>query len=254
MLLTGFGPPSECDVGRHLTLPTTPIIANATRFSIEFAFLRHNSLENRRKEHQVNELGIELCSSPRRDDTSRRIRAAPPAITPAVRHCVEGVGDGYDARRQRYFGSVKLVGIALSIPAFVVGKHALCQVWIEGSDGSENVCTALWMRRNLSSLGRSECRLLVDDIEKRLMDLSDVMKQSDALDDFHLVLGKIRRVGEDQCVRGNSSHMGARLCIVGVDRVQQRLERGGCKSFGSSAAISRTYEQCAARDTRSNRK
>ena len=66
------------------------------------------------------------------------------------------------------------------------------------------------------------------------MDLADVVKQRDALDlMLHRLVSAIR-VGEDECIPGNPAHMGTRLLISRVDRVQPRLGRRRRESFGAS--------------------
>ena len=59
---------------------------------------------------------------------------------------------------------------------------------------------------------------------------------------LHLVLGELGRIGEDQGVCGDAAHVGPGFGVVGVDRVEQRLERGGGESLGGAAGLFATNE------------
>ena len=214
-----FGPPSEGDIGSFFTTAAPAVFANTSRAKIELPLLRDDLIEDRWEEHQVDELRVELCSASRFDDLRRRFGAASVAISSAVGHGIEGIGKGHDPRRQWYAPTFEFVGIAGSIPAFMMREDAFCQIRIEGCERRQNLGAALRMRRDLSSLGGREPGVLVDDVEKRLVDLSDVVKQGDALHDLLLMVGELCRVGDDEGVGGDPSDMRAGLGVVGVDRV-----------------------------------
>src|SRR5689334_2050718 len=98
----------------------TPISVNAPRLATELALLRDDLLEHWWEEHQVHELGIELCAAPRGDHLRCRLRTAAVAVSSVVRHRVERVGQGDDPRGKRNALPTHSVGIALPVPTFVV--------------------------------------------------------------------------------------------------------------------------------------
>ena len=102
------------------------------------------------------------------------------------------------------------------------------------------------MRRDGAPLRGGERVLVVDDVEERLVDLADVVEERDALDALALVLGEVGRVGEDERVGGDAAHVRAGFRVVGVDGVEQRLERGGGEPLGGAAGLFATQEDAAA--------
>src|SRR5690242_12832480 len=218
-------------------VPVTPISADAPRLATELALLRDDLLEHGWEEHQVDELGIELGSASRGDHLRCRFRTAPVAVTSVVRHRVEGVGESYDARGERNALSAQSVGVALPVPPFMVRDDAFRQVGVERGDGCEDVGPAPRMRVDLTSFRWREVGALVNDVEERFVDLSNVMKQGDPLDDFFLMLVELCGIGKDERVGSNASHVSARLGVVGVDGVEQRLERCGGESLSRLSAV-----------------
>ena len=77
----------------------------------------------------------------------------------------------------------------------------------------------------------------VDDIEQRLMDLSDVVEEGDALDAALFGRRQVRRIREDERVARDASHMGAGLAVVRIDGVEERLEQGGRQAFGAFTSL-----------------
>ena len=96
------------------------------------------------------------------------------------------------------------------------------------------------------SAGRERV-VVVDDVEERLVDLADVVKERDALD---ARCTRARRelggVGEDERVGGDAAHVRAGLGVVRVDGVEQRFECGGGETLGGSAGLLASNEDCAA--------
>ena len=220
------------------------------RLAAKCTLLGNDALEDRRQQHQVDESGIELSSSPRRDHVGGGSGAAAASIASIVRDGVEGVGEGHDASREWYGMAAEAIGISGAVPSFVVTEHAFLQLGVEGRQRSENGGAASGMRRDGASLGGREMGVFVDDVEQRLVNLADVMKERDAFHDPSFVLVELRGVREDEGVCGDASDVGASVGVVGVDGVEQRLEAGGGKAFGGFTAPAFAYEQGAGEDAR----
>jgi hypothetical protein len=93
-----FGPPSKSDIGSFFAPPAAAIVANTSRPNVELPFLRDDLIEDGWKEHEVDELWVELCSATRFDDLRCCFGPASIAIPPAMGYRVEGIGKGYDSR------------------------------------------------------------------------------------------------------------------------------------------------------------
>jgi hypothetical protein len=103
-----------------------------------------------------------------------------------------------------------------------------------------------------SAFSGGEMRILVNDVEERLIDLPNVVEESDALDDLSLVGIELRGVGDDQRVGGNTSHVSAGLRVVRVDGIEERLEARRGHPLGALAVMSFSDEKRASDDTGSN--
>ena len=86
-----------------------------------------------------------------------------------------------------------------------------------------------------ASLGGRQLRVVVDDVEERLVNLADVVEEGDALERAQLVLIETGGVAEDQRIAGDPPDVLSRFVVVGLDRVEQRLERGGREALGALA-------------------
>jgi hypothetical protein len=85
-----------------------------------------------------------------------------------------------------------------------------------------------------------QLRGIVHDVRYRTIDLSNVMEKSNTLDTALKPLVSIAGNRELQCVVRNATGMRACFGVVGVDCVEQALERGGSKPLEHEAVASLT--------------
>ena len=71
----------------------------------------------------------------------------------------------------------------------------------------EYIRAAAWMSPYRTPLGRSELGVVVKDVSESLMDLSDVMKQRNALDASPRGFVEVRCLGEYQSVVGDAPNV-----------------------------------------------
>ena len=244
-----FAPPSEHDV-RHirLALAAAPIVSFRAWDAAKRSLLGDDLIEYGRKEHQIDELRIELRPTTGRDDFGRRRRTAAIAVATIVRDRVEGIGEHNDARRQWNVLSPEASRIAGSVPALVMGQDSFGEVGVEWGERGEHVRAAPRMGDDGAALRGGEVRRLVDDVEERLVNLADVVKERDALDDLRLVLIELQRVGYDECVGGNTAGVRASLRVVGINRIEQCFHTRGREPLGRFAAMSFPHEERAGQD------
>ena len=143
---------------------------------------------------------------------------------------MSAIGD--DARRERNAASLEPARIALPVPALVVREHAVGEIGIEAMQRLEHVGARGGVRGDGSTIGGGELLVVVDDVEERFVDLSDVVEERDALDALALVLRELGGVAEDERIGRDAPDVGAGLGIVGVDGVEQRFERRGGEPLG----------------------
>jgi hypothetical protein len=110
------------------------------------------------------------------------------------------------------------------------------------------------MGRDLAPLGRAQLRVVMHDVEERFMNLSDVVKQSDAFDRAALSVVQSGRIADDESVRGDSPHVHPGLRIVGFDGVQQRFECRRGQAFDGSTCTPLTNDQSAGGDERDDQR
>jgi hypothetical protein len=128
----------------------------------------------------------------------------------------------------------------------VVRHDAVAQCGIEGRQWRQHVGPSLRMRANRVALRLRQIRVIMDDVEQRLVDLPHIVEQCHALDVALLERIQIRRVGEDQCITSDAPDVAAGFSIVGVDGAKQCLENGGRESFGGQPALSFAREEDSA--------
>jgi hypothetical protein len=129
-----------------------------------------------------------------------------------------------------------------------MGKDTCGELRVERCDRREHVGATLRMRSDRPPLGACQMRVLVNDVEQRFVNLSDIVEERDAFNDTLLVGVELRGVGNDQGIRGDATYVRAGLCVVRVDRVEQRFETGSGKSLGRLSAPAFTYEHRTAKD------
>ena len=244
-----FGPPSKGDLRyRGLALTTSPIGARFRLGLVKGTLGVENSLEHRRKEHQIDELRIELRSAAGRDHIRGIAGATTFAISTAMRDGIEGVGERDDPRRQRYALAAQPPRISGAVPALVMRDHTFRELGIERGERSEYLGAALGMRGDCLTLGGREIGVLVNDVEQRLVDLADVVKERDALDVLFLVIIEMRGVGEDEGVGGDTTNVGASFGVVCVDRVEEDFQARRGDAFARLAPAVLPDEVSASED------
>ena len=119
----------------------------------------------------------------------------------------------------------------------MVGDHARGELGIEGGERSEDQRAAPRVRRDLAPLFARKTLPLVHDVEQRLVDLTDVVKERDPLDRPTLMLLEPRLVADDERVGGHAANVHPCLLVIGLDGVEQRLERGGSHALHQTAGL-----------------
>ena len=175
--------------------------------------------------------------------TAAAVSGAPVTIPAAVGDGIEGIGDGDDASVERNAASLETAGIAGAVPSLVVREDAFRQIGIEAAEGREHFGATLWVRGNGLALVRGELVRVVDDVEQRFVDLPDIVEECDTLDAAPHVLLEAGRVGEHERVRGDAADVRAGVGIVGIDGLEQRLERGGGDALRGLPSLELVPEQ-----------
>ena len=214
----------------------------------DFPFGGADAREHGREDEQVHELWVEGRAAAFEDDVAGDLGGASAAVAAVVGDGVEGVGDRDDAGRHRDASSLELAGIAGAVPPLVVREHAGGELRVEAVQGCEHVGTTLGVREDRSALGGGELAVVVDDVEERLVDLADVVKERDTLDDALVAVAQSGGVGEDEGVVGDAADVGAGLGVVGVDGVEERFEGGGGEPLGALPAGVLALDEQDARD------
>src|SRR5688572_11380821 len=105
------------------------------------------------------------------------------------------------------------------------------------------------MRHHGAPLLRRELGWIVKDVGERFVELSDVVEERDSLDTVQSLLVEPSGFAEEERVSRNTTDVSAGDGIVGVDGVEQCLERGRAKAFGVGAnamfAIKQPTRRCA---------
>ena len=175
------------------------------------------------------------------------------AVPAGVRDRVEGVGDRDDARAQRNAPALEVPGVAGAVPSLVMRQHALGKIGIEMLQRREDVGAAPGVRHHRAPFRRREPGVVVKDVGDRLVDLADVVEQCDALDAVTRALVHVGRIGENQRIVGDAPDVGAGDGVVGVDGVEQRLERGGAEPLGVLARAAFANHQSAGEEADTER-
>jgi len=165
-----------------------------------------------------------------------------------VRHSVECIGEHNDASRHWNTAAAEAIRISRPVPPLVVRENARGKVRVEGRNWREHVGATLRVRSNRPPLSRGEMRVVVYDVEERLVNFPDVVEQRHALDDFLSVGTELGGVGDDQGVGGDATHVCAGLRVIRVDRIEQRFQAGGGKSLRRRSTAAFSYEERTARN------
>jgi hypothetical protein len=215
----------------------------------ESSLLRDDLLEHGREQHQVDELGIELRSAPGGDHFATSCGATTLAISATMCDGVECVGECHEARGQRDLSAAESSWVSCTIPSLMMREHTFGQLRVEWRQWRQNLCPAFGVSRDCSALRWRQILVLVDDVKQRLVNLSDVVKESDSFDIPLFMILQVRGVGEDDGVGGNAAHMCTCLGVVCVDGIEERLQaRGGNALTGFATAVF-SYEVRASENT-----
>ena len=202
----------------------------------------HHSLEDGRKEKEIDEIGVELRAAALEQHLARDVERLGIAISASVREGVEGVGDSDDTGRERNTAPLESARIPFSIPPLVVCEHAVGEIGIETRQRCEDVGADGRVRGDGSAILGAEWLIVADDVDEGLVDLPDIVEEGDTFDALALVLRELSRFTEDERVRGDAAYVRARLGIVGVDGVEQRLERCRGEPLGDAPGLLTTNE------------
>jgi hypothetical protein len=148
-----------------------------------------------------------------------------------VRDRVEGVGDAYDAGWQRNLASAQPARVAFPVPPLVVGQDAVAQVPVEESQRPKDFGAATRVRGNKAPLAGAQRGALMDDVEEGRVDLPNVVEECDPLEAAAGVVVQLGRASDDERVRRDAPDVSAGGVVVGVDRVEESLERCGGKTL-----------------------
>ena len=110
---------------------------------------------------------------------------------------------------------------------------------------SQDLGAALRVRHHGAALLGGELRLLVEDVGERPVELADVVEERDSLDAAQSALVQTGGFAEYQCVGRDAADVRAGDGVVGVDGVEQRLERGRAKPLGLRPHAVLAVEQSA---------
>ena len=172
-----------------------------------------------------------MRASTLRDCLGGFIKAACVTVAAAMRDRVEAVGNRDDARRERNSLPFKSARITAPVPAFVVRLDALAQVRVKGVERRQHLGSASGMSANRAPFLRCELRLVVEDVRQSLVQLPNIVEQSDSLDTVEHSRIEISGFPEHESVRGDAADVRAGHGIVRLDRIEKSFQRRRAKSF-----------------------
>src|SRR5439155_13695443 len=226
--------PAEADVRPVLDALTVPPVAKARLASRRFTMRVSKLLEYRRQQQEIDEVRIELRAASAKNDVQRLDGGTPIAIAAVMRHCVERVGDRDDPRRKRNRDASESAWISGSVPPLVMRQHGFRELFVKVRDRRQYLGAAHRMRGDFMALFRCQLALLVHDVEQRFVNLAYVVKQRTQFDRTPRLLVHTDHVGKDERVTRDAADVRAGLRIVGVDRLEQRLQRGSSEALSST--------------------
>jgi hypothetical protein len=130
----------------------------------------------------------------------------------------------------------------------VMREDSLLQVGIEASEWLEHVRAATRVSGDGAAFGGGEVLDVVDDVEERLMDLANVVKEGDAQDAASSAPGKPCFLGEDEGVLRDAADVDAGIGIIGIDGAEERFEGGGGHAFGGLTLLKLAPQERAAEE------
>ncbi len=170
--------------------------------------------------------GIELRAASLGERPHAIIEPVGAMVATTVGDGIEGVGDRDDTCLNRNVLGDEPMRIACSVPALVVSDHAITQIGVEERQGIQYVGAALRVGRNEASLLRGYFPfVIVHDVEERLVDFTDVVKERNALDAANGRLIEASGAREHHAVCRDAARVRASHSVVGIDGVEERFER-----------------------------
>lgn len=162
-----------------------------------------------------------------------------------MRNRVEAVGNGNDTGREGDSLALESTRVARSFPPLVVRGYSLAEIGIERTQRSEDLSPALRVRHHGAPLFGCELGWIVEDVRERLVQLPDVVKEGNPFDAMQSTLVEAGGFPEGQRVSCDASYVSACNGIVGIDGIEQGLERGGAEALGLGADAVLAKEQPA---------
>jgi len=133
----------------------------------------------------------------------------------------------------------------------VMRDHSVGEIRIEERERVQHLGAAVWMRRDEAPLiGRHVAGVIVDDVEERFVDFSDVVEEGHALDASDGRFVESRGARQRHAVRRHASHVGSGDRVVRVDGIQERLERRGGEARGTAGFAALSKEERADASTK----
>jgi len=125
-----------------------------------------------------------------------------------------------------------------------MGAHTIREIRIKGAQRRQHFGATIRVRIDRAALCRGQRRVIVNDVEQRLVNFADVVEERDPLDAPALFFIQIGGAGEHQRVACDAADVRPRHRIVGVDGVEQRLERRGAEAFEMRRGATFVPEEC----------
>ena len=194
----------------------------------------HDFLEDRGKQKQVHEIGVELRATTFENDLRCRRGISSRPVSARVRDGVIGIDNAHDARAERNLRSREAARITTSIPTFMMAQHPFPKVGIEPGKWFEHFSAPLRMRGDELPFTRGELATFPNDIEQCGMNFSNVVEQRDTFDATAFVLIEVGRPGENQRIGRHATQVRTCFMIIRVDRIEQGLEGCGREAFGGT--------------------
>ena len=112
--------PTESDIGDVLFVVTGASLLLRATPSHGSSQRRGDADKDGRKEEEIDQLRIELSTASLEQDLASDIERLGAAVATPVRDGVEGIGDGYDTRRERDPTSGETARISSAVPALMM--------------------------------------------------------------------------------------------------------------------------------------
>ncbi len=133
-------------------------------------------------------------------------------------------------------------------------ENTIGQVWIERRQRLEHFRSTARMGHDGPTLVGTELARLVDDVGQRTIHFTDVMKERNTLDTSLHPFVHISSLCQNECELGDSADVRAGGGVIGVDRIEDRLEGRGAKPLQPPFCASLSQVHHADRGDKQNRR